>query len=135
MKIKIDFYEIMSDHVLATPQYFRSETIEAESTKDPKITEFLANRTDSYGYNYTPATDEDKKRFGFDFMSEQGAANVKSIEPESLTPTQLENIITLLKETSLVNPPIVSDGGGEYSNIHKIGEYNLKEIELKLKNL
>jgi len=44
----------------------------------------------------------------------------------------IEVVMTILKEMELVNPPLISDGGGLYSDVHKIGESDLEEIEEKL---
>lgn len=52
-----------------------------------------------------------------------------------MTEKQINQVLIILREINLVNPPIVSDGHGEYSDIHKIGESDLEEIEEELKKL
>ncbi len=69
MKYVIRYYEIQSDHILATPEYSRSEIVEASS--DHSLQKYIESKKDSYGNSF-----EKKKSFGFDYISHTGAVEV-----------------------------------------------------------
>ena len=69
MKYLIKYYEIQSDHILASPEYDRSEIIETSSSNDLK--KYIESKKDQYGNNFKMKSD-----FGFDYISNSGAVKV-----------------------------------------------------------
>jgi len=75
MKIKISYYGIQSDHVLAIPKFTHSEIVETEyGFIDPKLTEYISGQKDWDGYKFKKCA---KKKFGFDYISKSGGVKVE----------------------------------------------------------
>ena len=80
MKIRVQYFEIMSDHIFATPQYDREELVEATSLNDPKLIAYIESKKDFCGNNFKKS---ETKSYGFDYISNAGAVKVvKYIEPK-----------------------------------------------------
>lgn len=47
----------------------------------------------------------------------------------------LQEIMKILSDQRLVNPPLIDDGYGEFPDVYKIGDSNLEKIKEKLKTL
>lgn len=47
----------------------------------------------------------------------------------------IKEIIEILSNQRLVNPPLDVDGHGEFPDVYKIGDSNLEKIKEKLKTL
>jgi len=75
MKIKISYFDIMSDHILASPEFSSCEVVEANGLDDKKLDEYIISKQDFYGHHY-------KKEYshGFDYISNQGAVKVEIYE-------------------------------------------------------
>ena len=77
MKYIIEYYWIQSDHILATPDYGKSETVECNSIKE--LDDYLSKQHDPWNKKnyYKKATEEEKKMFGFDYISRQGGVKIE----------------------------------------------------------
>jgi len=70
-KYIVEFYELNSDSILATPSYDRSEYIEADSIDE--VNDYVTNEcTDGYGHKYIMKVNN----HGYTHISAAGAAKV-----------------------------------------------------------
>ncbi len=74
MRMKIKYYSIQSDHILAIPAYSRSEIVDVKSFKE--LQKYIESQKDGYGHKF-----KKKKSFGFDYTSVAGAVKVESYKP------------------------------------------------------
>lgn len=80
MIVKIKYHEIMSDHILATPQFDRSELVECDGLDDPKLISYIESKKDHYSNNFKKSKD---KFLGFDYISHAGGVKVEEyVHPE-----------------------------------------------------
>ncbi|HEC64613.1 hypothetical protein LCGC14_2575010 [marine sediment metagenome] len=77
MKIKIIYCSILSDHVLAMPEFTHSEMVKAKGLSDPKLVNYITSQKDRYGHKFKK---DSKKTFGFDYTSNQGGVKVEVYE-------------------------------------------------------
>lgn len=77
MKIKIEYFEIQSDHILAVPEFFKSELVEADSLEDQKLVDYITSKTDGYKNHFVK-----ENIMGFNYTSRTGAVKVSEyVEP------------------------------------------------------
>lgn len=69
MKIKVKYYSIQSDHILAVPAFSHSEIVEVSSYE--KLDKYIKKQKDPYGHHYRK-----EKYLGFDYISNAGAVKV-----------------------------------------------------------
>jgi len=74
MKFVIEYYEIMSDHLLATPEFHHKEIVDAKN--DKALDNYIAQQKDFYGNHYVK-----KANYGFTHISNQGALKVYPYKP------------------------------------------------------
>ncbi len=79
MKYEIRYHEIMSDHILAVPEFVRKEVVEAPSLA--KLDKYIKSKKDDYGHPFRKASASDKRLFGFDYISKSGAVKYKRYKP------------------------------------------------------
>ena len=76
MKIRITYCNILSDHILATPEETSSEIVEVKNMNDPALKEYIEAKKDWYGHNFKKASVKDKKTLGFDYISHAGGVKL-----------------------------------------------------------
>jgi len=74
MKYEIQYHEIKSDHMFATPVYDRSEWVEC--FEDSKLQTYIESQTDQFGHHF-----KKDESLGFDYISHFGGVKVKRYEP------------------------------------------------------
>lgn len=77
MKYVIEYHEILSDHILATPEFFKEEIVEAETKKD--LNNYISTKRDLYGNKY-----RQEKKYGFTHISNQGALKVYPLKVKKI---------------------------------------------------
>lgn len=81
MKIKISYHSILSDHLLAVPEFTHSEIVEAKGFNDKKLIKHISDKKDHYSNHFRKLSDRDKDKFikmmGFDYTSHAGGVKVK----------------------------------------------------------
>ncbi len=77
MKYKIKYHYIMSDHILASPEFHHSEIVEAKTRAD--LDKYIKSQKDDYGNHFKKA--KSKKMFGFDYTSRVGGVKVEVYKP------------------------------------------------------
>ena len=75
MKYEIRYHEIMSDHILAVPQFSHKEIIDAATPS--AVRSYVESKKDGYGNHFKEASTRIKKLVGFDYTSSAGAVKVK----------------------------------------------------------
>ena len=75
MKIKIKYYYIKSDHILATPEYDHKEIVEVANQED--LDNYIFKQKDDYGNKF-----KKKTSYGFDYISHQGGIKIKIYNPK-----------------------------------------------------
>lgn len=78
MIVKINYYDIKSNHIFARPEFTKSELVECNGFDDEKLISYIESKKDSYGNNF-----EKGKILGFDYISNAGGVKVKQyVYPE-----------------------------------------------------
>jgi len=73
MKFEVKHYDIVDNHILATPKYTKTSFIEAKGLKE--VCEYLETQTDMWGHTYKMSND---RFMGFDMISNQGAVKIET---------------------------------------------------------
>jgi len=76
MKYEIRYHEIMSDHILAVPEFSRKEVVEADTQRD--LRKYIEKQKDGWGNPFKKSKD---KFAGFDYISRAGGIKVKVYKP------------------------------------------------------
>lgn len=77
MKKIIEYYDIKSDHILASPEFTDKEVVEVKNQKD--LDRYVESKTDMSGGKF-----KKKSSFGFDYISSQGAVKIKDYKPPKI---------------------------------------------------
>ena len=81
-KYVIEYYEIKSDHLLATPEFDRKEIVQVHSEK--KLDKYIFLQKDNCGNHYEKASSKKEALFGFTHISAQGALKVYPYKPPKI---------------------------------------------------
>ena len=73
MKFRVDHYDIIDEHILATPKYTRTSFIEANGMKE--VCKYLETQKDAWGHTYRMSND---RFMDFDMISNAGAVKIET---------------------------------------------------------
>jgi hypothetical protein len=77
MKVKISYYYIKSDHLLASPEFDHFEIVEVHSLYDPKLKAYISTKKDDCGHPFV----EYPNSFDFDYISNAGGIKLEEYIP------------------------------------------------------
>lgn len=77
MRYEITYCSIQSDHMLATPRPHSSEVVECKDSA--ALDRYILRQKDRHGRKYKKATWQERKTYGFDYISGMGAVKVKPV--------------------------------------------------------